>query len=182
MEHPMLQNPRIVDGEVWYQLPGTARLLAGLPNYSPEYPEWKELLEERRKIHPQAELFLPDISDWLEYALISLEELNAIRKSSIITAEILLTLVGTLDKKYEEQKEYLMEQKDKLEQTGIDPKWLAKPGNQARFVAHSMAGARWGLTTSSSREMIRIASKSQREAAFEKLKIPPRRFWWLPEQ
>jgi hypothetical protein len=130
-----LQNPRIVDGEVWYQLPGTARLLAGLPNYSPEYPEWKELLEERRKIHPQAELFLPDISDWLEYALISLEELNAIRKSSIITAEILLTLVGTLDKKYEEQKEYLMEQKDKLEQTGIDPKWLAKPGNQARFVA-----------------------------------------------
>jgi hypothetical protein len=181
MEHPTLQNPRIVGDEVWYQVPGTTRMLPGLPSYDPNSPEWKELLSENRKIHSQAKLFLPDIRDWLEQALISLDGLDSIQKSSVLTAEVLISLVGKLEETFKEQRGYLLNYKSTLEQTGTDPKWLARPGNQARFVADSMAGARWGLAASSSREMIREGAASERQIAFKLLKIPRRRLWWLPE-
>jgi hypothetical protein len=177
----MLKNPRIVGQELWYQVPGTTRLLPGLSSYNPHSQEWKELLGKRRKIHSQAEVFLPDIGDWLEKALSSLVELDSIHKSDLIAAEILVSLVAKLDEEFKDQREYLLKYKEQLQQTGTDPKWLAKPGNQARFVAYSMAGARWGLTTSSSREIIRTANPSERQKAFADLKIPLRRLWWFPE-
>jgi hypothetical protein len=181
LQHPMLRHPRIVNDEIWYQIPGTTRLLPGLSAYDPASPDWKELLGNRRKIHTQAEVFLPDIGDWLERALIEIKELNEIKTSDVFAAERLFSLVEKLDGRLKEQKNYLLEYKHVLNQTGTDPKWLAKAGNQARFVADSMAGARWRLTTSSSREMIRVASPSERKSAFAALKIPFRRFWWNPE-
>jgi hypothetical protein len=182
LQHPMLKNPRIINGEVWYRIPGTTRLLPGLSSYDPNSPDWKELLGGKLKIHSQAKLFLPDIGSWLEIALVSLEELNDIRTSDIFTADLLLSHVGKLEERFKEQREYLLKYKNGLEQTGTDPKWLAKPGNQARFIANSMAGARWGLTTSSSREMIRAANLVEREEAFKILKIPLRESWWFPQQ
>jgi hypothetical protein len=69
-----------------------------------------------------------------------------------------------------------------LDGVGTDPKWTGKPGKQARFVARSMAGARWGLKSSSSREIIRLVKCSERKECFEKLKIRRLSFWWLPAQ
>jgi hypothetical protein len=182
LQHPMLKHPRIVNEEIWYEIPGTINLLPGLSRYNPQSPDWKMLLGEKKKIHSQAEIFLPDISDWLKEALVSLEDLNSIQKSDILTAARLITLVESLDAGFQEQRDYLLNCKSHLEETGTDPKWLAKPGNQARFVADSMAGARWGLATSSSREMIRTVVPSERQKGFAGLKIPFRRLWWVPEE
>jgi hypothetical protein len=182
LQHPMLKNPRIVNEEVWYQIPGTTRFLPGLSAYNPNSPDWKELLGEKLKIHSQAQLFLPDIGNWLEIALVSLEALNDIRAGDMLTANLLVSLVEKLEENFKEQKEYLLKYKTSLKQTGADPKWLAKPGNQARFIANSMAGARWDLTTSSSREMIRAANLDERKEAFRILRIPLKESWWFPLQ
>jgi hypothetical protein len=184
--HPLLQQPRLVgDDDIWYQIPGSTKLLPGLPGYDPHVPEWKELLAPKQKIHPQAQVFLPDIGDWLAMALSTLNDLSELKSSNVTTAELLVSIVATTADNFKEQKEYLLRHSAHLEQTGTDPKWLAKPGNQARFVAHSMAGARWGLTTSTSREMIRRTTAAERKEALTQLNITARTAranWWLPDE
>jgi hypothetical protein len=178
----MLSEPKIVEGELWFRVPGIRNLIPGLPRYSPDSPEWRELLGRNKKILPEAEIFLLDIGNWLEMALASIADLNTIQKSDLTTTESLVLLIGSLGAEFREQKDYLLQHQQTVADTGTDPKWLARPGNQARFVAHSMAGARWKLATSSSREMIRKSSPSSRKRAFQTLKISPREDWWIPEE
>ncbi len=171
------------DGRVWFQNVSRNKLILGLPNYSPESPEWNALLVKGQKMLPQAKLFLADIADWLEMALISIdEELNFLAKSDVLTAEVLIARIGNLSHSYQDQQSYLQNYEEAIVGIGTDPKWTGKKGKQARFVARSFAGARWGLASSSSREMIRIIKPSEKKKAFEELRIPFRGFWWLPEE
>lgn len=180
MQHPMLSDPVFVDGQTWFRVPGTNKLIPGLPPYSPDSPQWLELLGKNKKILPQAQIFLADIGDWLQAALESVEVLNEIKTSDVTTAERLVSAIRSLGDEFGEQRNYLLQHNQSLEDTGTDPKWLARVGNQARFVADSMAGARWHLTSSSSREMIRKtkANVTVRREAFRLLRIQPSDFWW----
>jgi hypothetical protein len=182
IEHPMLSNHLFVEGQTWFRVPSTNKLIPGLPPYGPDAPEWRELLGRNKKILPQAEIFLVDIGDWLEAALKSLEALNDIKVSDIMTAESLISLIRSLGEEFQEQRDYLLRHSASLEDTGTDPKWLARPGNQARFVADSMAGARWHLTSSSSREMIRKTPLPVRQEGFRLLRIQLSDFWWRAPQ
>ena len=182
LEHPKLQNPRLVGDQIWYQFPETNEMLCGLPPYDPESPEWKRLLEKGQKILPQAKFFLLDIADWLEKGLSSLEDLDFISKSDLLTADQLVKLVQALTPEFKEQRGYLLNYEEKLKDTGMDPKWLTGPGRQAGFIARSMAGARWGLSPSSSREMIRQMEQNPRGPSLRKLKIREERRWWEPEE
>jgi hypothetical protein len=104
MQHPMLSEPKTVEGELWFRVPGTSKLIPGLPRYSPDSPEWRELLGRNKKILPQAEIFLVDIGNWLEMALSSIAGLNTIQKSDLTTAEALVFLIGSLGAEFGEQK------------------------------------------------------------------------------
>lgn len=182
LEHPKLKRPCLVGDQIWYQLPETNEIICGLPPYNPDAEEWKRLLEDGRKILPQATFFLLDIADWLEKALSSLQGLDGIGKSDVLTAEQVVRLVQTLTPEFQEQREYLLNYEEKLKHTGMDPKWLTGPGRQAGFIARSMAGARWGLSPSSSREMIRQMEQNPRRPSLRKLKIREERRWWEPEE
>jgi len=100
----------------------------------------------------------------------------------MLTAEQVVKLVQTLTPEFQEQREYLLNYEEKLKHTGMDPKWLTGPGRQAGFIARSMAGARWGLSPSSSREMIRQMEQNPRGPSLRKLKIREERRWWEPEE
>src|SRR6266851_504354 len=127
--HPMLSQPLIQpNGTVWFRKPGTYDLILGLPRYS------------------------PDSADWIAVALITLEELRSLQRSEIPTAEKLVSLVRSLNEEFQDQRNYLLNYEENLKEAGMDPKWLGKQGNQASFAARSMAGARWKLTSSSSRD------------------------------
>lgn len=128
----------------------------------------------------EAKLFLTDIADWLERALLSLEKLDYLQTSNILTAQKLVSLVESLEDEFKDQRNYLLSRRNALEEAATDPKWTGKKGKQASFIARSVAGARWDLATSSSREMIRLTKPSERKKAFEELKIPRDRFWWVP--
>jgi len=182
LEHPKLKNPRLVGDQIWFQLPSTNEMLCGLPPYNADSEEWKRLLDSGRKILPQAQFFLIDIAEWLENALSSLEALNSIAKSDLLAAEEIVKLVRTLPPEFQEQREYLLNYEEKLKDTGMDPKWLTGSGRQAGFIARSMAGARWGLSPSSSREMIRQMEQNPRGPSLRKLKIQDERRWWEPEE
>ena len=182
LEHPKLQNPRLVGDRIWYQLPETNEIICGLPPYNPDAEAWKRLLENGQKILPQARFFLLDIADWLEKALSSLEGLGCIGTSDVLAAEQVVKLVQTLTTEFQEQRDYLLNYEEKLKETGMDPKWLTGRGRQAGFIARSMAGARWGLSPSSSREMIRQTEQNPRGPSLRKLKIQDERRWWEPEE
>src|SRR5712692_2095052 len=178
MKHPKLSQRRIVGDQIWFLDPDTNEMIYGLLPYEPSSKEWKRLLEKREKILPQAKFFLLDIADWLAKALLSLEGLKSIVVSNLFAADQLVKLVQTLPPELHEQREYLLNHREKLEQTGMDPKWLGTPGRQAEFVSRSMAGARWGLSPSSSREMIRQIEREPREEVLQTLKIHGERGWW----
>ncbi len=180
-EHPKLQQPFLVGHYLWFRIPGGDEIIHGLRSYVPNAPEWKVLLEKGEKILPQAKLFLLDIADWLEKALASIEQLNAIVQSDLLVAEQLVELVKGLPDEFHEQREYLLQHEDKLKDTGMDPKWRKSPGRQATFVAGSMAGARWGLTPSTSREFVRQVRRNPRGPRLRTLKIEKERYWWEPE-
>ena len=181
LEHPKLQSPRRVGDQIWYQIPESNELICGLPPYNPASEEWKRLLEDGQKILPQAKFLLLDIADWLEKALASLEGLDSIATSDVLTAERVVQLVRTLMEEFQEQREFLLNYEEKLKDTGMDPKWLTRRGRQAGFIARSMAGARWDLSPSSSREMIRQTEQNPRGPSLRKLKIQGERRWWEPE-
>lgn len=182
LEHPKLQNRRVVGDQIWHQVPETNEMICGLPGYEPDSEEWKRLLDNGQKILPQARLFLLDIADWLEKALSSLGGLDGLGTSDIFTAEQVVKLVKTLAPEFQEQRDYLLHYEEKLKDTGMDPKWLTGPGRQAGFIARSMAGARWDLSPSSSREMIRQLVRNPRGASLRKLNIQGERRWWEPEE
>ncbi len=114
-----------------------------------------ELLEvPKGKIADKAGLLVV-VSLWLQEALAACPELNNIRTSDLKVADQLVDLVRTLPDDFAEQRAYLMQHQDRLREVGMDPKWLRRPGSQVGFVADSMAGAKWGVPPSSSREYIR---------------------------
>jgi hypothetical protein len=179
--HPTLSQPMVqADGVVWFRRPGTSELILGLPPYSPDTSEWDTLLTKNEKLLPQAKVFLIDIASWLEHALIQIEELNDLKQSNIITADRLPRLISRLGDKFMDQRNYLLKYPDALDGVATDPKWTGKTGKQARFVARSYAGARWNLSSSTSREMIRTVNLETRREAMEFLKINSRSVWWDP--
>jgi hypothetical protein len=153
-------------------------LILGLPRYSPESSEWHILLTKNEKLLPQAKLFLLDIALWLERALIEIEGLNDLRTSNVETAERLLMFVRQLGDEFQDQRSYLLGYPDSLRGVATDPKWTGKAGKQASFIARSFAGARWKLTSSSSREMIRTVDVLARREAMKFLTIIPNKTWW----
>lgn len=184
----------LLGGSWWYRIeaepgnPATSRLVPELPPYHPNSPAWKDLcLAGNEKILPEARMFLPEVADWLADALATLDELNEISESSVLVADRLVQLVGKLSPQFQERRDYLLkEQAAKLKDTGMDPKWPRSPGQQVRFVAESMASARWGLTPSTSREFIRQERQPQRQSA---RRAELRRFgfqkegrWWEPPE
>ena len=162
-KHEAPEVPPDMDDSLWCHLearrrnPGKApHLVEPLPPYWVSPLAWREPTNGRqRKVLPEQRRFLPVIADWLEQALRSLPELDSIVESSILTANKLGQIVQGLTPQFEEQRDYLVEYQQRLRETGMDPNWLRKPGTQARFIAESMAGARWKLAPSSSREFIR---------------------------
>lgn len=131
---------------------------------------------------PQAKLFLPDIADWLGKALDSIEPLNSITQSDVLVAEKLIELSQGLTPEFQEQREYLLKSGEKLKDVGTDPKWPRLRGRQASFVGESMAGARWRLTPSSSRELVRQIRLNSRGPTFRILNIRQERYWWEPQE
>jgi hypothetical protein len=168
--------------EIWYRNPDTSEVIHGLPEYDPDSPAWKRFLKKGEKLLPQAKVFLPDIADWLEKALESIELLNSIAQSDVLVAEQLVNLVQALPAEFQEPRGYLLKHEEKLKDTGMDPKWPRLPGRQSKFVAESMAGARWRLTPSSSRELVRQIKRNPRGPTLRILKIGQERYWWVPQE
>ena len=168
--------------KIWFQHPDTFEIIRGLPQYEPDSPPWQRFLKGGEKLLPQAKVFLPDVADWLEKALASIEQLNSVVQSDLFVAEQLIELVKGLPEEFKEQREYLLKHEDQLKDTGMDPKWRKSPGRQPAFVAESMAGARWGLTPSTSREFVRQIRRNPRGPTLRILKIVKERYWWEPQQ
>jgi len=105
-------------------------VIHGLPEYDPDSPAWKRFLKKGEKLLPQARVFLPDIADWLEKALESIELLNSIAQSDVLVAEQLVNLVQALPAEFQEPRGYLLKHEEKLKDTGMDPKWPRLHGNR----------------------------------------------------
>jgi hypothetical protein len=109
----------------------------------------------KRKLVDDAKGLLVAVADWLQEALMTFPEINTLLTSDLKVAEQLVGFARRLPHTFREQRDYLLRHKDRLEETGMDPKWPRKAGGQIRFVAESMAGSEWNLTPSTSREFIR---------------------------
>lgn len=177
---PQLSRPINHEGQAWFRDPDTNELIPGLPPYAPDSPPWQRFLKKGEKLLPQAKFFLPDIADWLEKALAPIERLKSIKKSDVVVADLLVELVKMMSPEFREQREYLLKYEDKLRDTGMDPKWNSESDERARFVARSLAGARWGLAPSTSREFIRQATHSSRGSQLEALGFKKEGRWWEP--
>jgi hypothetical protein len=167
-------------GEALFRNPDTYEVMHSPPEYRPDSLVWRQFLTKGQKLLPQAKVLLPGIADWLEKALASIEQLKSIKQSGLLAAERLVELVKELPAAFQEQREYLLGHEEKLKDTGMDPKWKSKPDEQARFVARSLAGARWGLKPSTSREFIRQATRSPRGSLLESLGLKKEGRWWEP--
>jgi len=167
-------------GEALFRNPDTYEVIYAPPEYRPDSLVWRRFLKKGQKLLPQAKVFLPDIADWLEKALASTKQLASIEQSDLLAPERLVELMKKLPPEFQEQREYLLKYEEKLKDTGRDPKWKSEPGEQARFVARSLAGARWGLTPSTSREFIRQATRSLRGSLLESLGLKKEGRWWEP--
>lgn len=168
--------------EIWYRNPDKDEVIHGLPEYDPDSPASQRFLKKREKLLPQARVFLPDIADWLEKALGSIEPLNSIAQSDVLVAEQLVNLVQALPAEFQEPRDYLLNHEEKLKDTGMDPKWPKAPGRQSRCVAESMAGSRWRLTPSNSRELVRQIKRNPRGPTLRILKIRQEQYWWEPQE
>ena len=169
-------------GEALFRNPDTYEVIYTPPQYRPDSSAWRQFLKKGQKLLPQAKVFLPDIADWLEKALASIEELKSIKQGDLFAAVQLAELVKKLPPESQEQREYLLRHEEELKDTGMDPKWPKLPGRQASFVAKSMAGARWRLTPSTSREEIRQTRRNPRGPALPSLGIRKEGRWWEPEE
>ncbi len=162
------EKPPDMDDSLWCHLearrrnPGKApHLVEPLPPYWVSPLAWREPTKGRqRQVLPEQRRFLPYVADWLENALESLPALNNITESSILVADQLVELVKHFPEEFQEQRGYLLRYEETLKDTGMDQGWPPRPGEQPAFVAESMAGARRGLTPSTSREYIRQEKKA----------------------
>jgi len=95
------------------------------------------------------------VGDWLEQALTTFSEINAIVTSDLKVAQDLVSFARRLPDDFREQRDYLLKHQERLQETG-------------------MAGAEWNLSPSTSREFIR-------QTKLRKGAIPgvPQR-WWDP--
>jgi len=116
---------------------------------------WDILEVPKRKIAAEAQVLLIFVADWLQEALATYPELNDITTSNLKVADQLVNLVGKLPEQFAEQRAYFLQYEDRLRDTGMDPKWPRRRGSQVGFIAQSMAGAKWGLSPTSSREYLR---------------------------
>jgi hypothetical protein len=174
-----LSQPKINhDGEVWFINPDTNGLIPGLPAYEPQSAEWHRFLKKGEKILPQAKIFLLDVADWLETALVSIGEIGTIVQSDLLAAGRLIKLLETLAPEFREQREYLLGHVQKMTETATDVKWPRRPGRQFEFVAMCMAGARWNLAPLGSREIIRKFKLNPRGPSLRRLGIQGERYWW----
>ena len=139
---------------------------------------WKRFLKRKERLLPQAKFFLPDLADWLEKALTTVEGIQALEASSLFVADQLLSLVATLSSEFDEQKQYFLEFAETLKETAMDPKWQGSWPGRSGFVAASMADARWDLTPSSSREMVRQERLKQRGQRLRNIWIAHPHRWW----
>lgn len=142
----------------------------------------------RRKIAREAEGLLVLVSQWLQAALVTCPEINTITTSNLKVADQLMDLVRKLPDEFAEQRAYLLQREERLRDTGMDPKWLRRPGRQVGFVADSMAGAGWDLPPATSREYIRRNSPRKKSidsglAASTGLtdELIKEGTWWKPE-
>jgi len=109
----------------------------------------------KRKFAADAKGLLVAVADWLREALMTFSEINTLLTSDLKVAAQLADFASRLPDVFREQRDYLLKHRERLKETGMDPKWPRKAGSQIRFVAESMAGAEWNLTPSTSREFIR---------------------------
>ena len=109
----------------------------------------------KRKFAADAKGLLVAVADWLQEALMTFSDINSLLTSDVKVAERLAGFASRLPDVFREQRDYLLKHRERLKETGMDPKWPRKAGSQIRFVAESMAGAEWNLTPSTSREFIR---------------------------
>lgn len=162
------EMPPDMDDSLWRHLeamrrnPGkAAHLVEPLPPYWVSPFAWREPTKgPPPKVFPEQKRFLPYFADWLENALESLPALNNITKSSVLVADQLVDLVKHFPEEFQEQRGYLLRYEATLKDAGMDQRWPPRPGEQSAFVAESMAGARRGLTPSTSREYIRQERKA----------------------
>jgi hypothetical protein len=148
---------------------------------------WEILEVPRRRIAPKAQVLLIPVADWLQEALATCPEINDILTSNLKVADQLVDLVGKLPEQFAEQRAYFLKYQDRLKETGMDPKWLRRPGGQVTFVAESMAGAKWGLSPSSSREYVRqVQPKKKSTSPTLAMRagltddLVKERTWWKP--
>jgi len=128
----------------------------------------------KRKFAVDAKGLLVVVADWLQEALMTIPEINTLLTSDLKVADQLVGFASRLLDNFREQRDYLLKYRERLKETGMDPKWPRKAGSQIRFVAESMAGAEWDLTPSTSREFIR-------EQKPGKSAIPAKdQRWWEP--
>src|SRR5439155_21754474 len=109
----------------------------------------------KRKFAADAKGLLVAVADWLQEALMTFSDINSLLTSDVKVAERLAGFASRLPDVFREPRDYLLKHRERLKETGMDPKWPRKAGSQIRFVAESMAGAEWNLTPSTSREFIR---------------------------
>ena len=179
LSQPFIGNS--LTGGLWFRDPDTGDVVFGLSGYDPDSPEWKRFLKPREKLLPQAKAFLPDIADWLEKALKTIEGLSSLGRSSLFVADRLVSFVRALPPEFADQKEYLRRFEEKLKETGMDTKWEGCSPGRAAFVGASLAGARWDLTPSTSRELVRQERLKLRAERFKKIGIVDPHRWWDPD-
>jgi hypothetical protein len=109
----------------------------------------------KKKIADQAQVLLIPVADWLQEALATCPEINNVLTSNLKVADQLVDLIGKLPEQFAEQRAYFLKYEDRLRDTGMDPKWPRRRGGQVGFIAQSLAGAKWGLSPTSSREYVR---------------------------
>jgi|SRR5215469_3905966 len=109
-ELPELSQPFIgntLTGELWFRNPDTDEVIFGLPEYDPGSRVWKRFLKPKEKLLSQAKFFLPDVADWLEGALATVEGLQCLEKSSLFVADQLATFVRAMPPAFDDQKQHL---------------------------------------------------------------------------
>ena len=122
---------------------------------------WREPSRGKQpKALPEQKVFLPLISDWLEWPLAAHPAFDPFTENVEFVSEQLSELVKEIPERFREQRNYLLENEQALELTTKDT-WPLERAVFAKFVANSMAGARWGLNPSSSRL---YASKERRRS------------------
>lgn len=167
-------------------LPWIRHLIEHLQDESDPFYWWlhDNSQENRKKVFAESKIsqaaksFLPLIAKWLEAALQTLPNINDLAGSGTLTAGKLLAIVQTQSAEFAEQKRFLLDHSNQLEDTETDSRWPRREVRRIGFVAESMAGADWGLTPSSSREYIRKQDPKSLKLLADQLGFQEDAKWW----